>query len=394
MATEDHDFEEINHFKTQNHIYSIDGKSGGAVGRIKVEKNNFIEEFKKEFKYNDFGKELIDWMKEAYAEGNTLAEATKMLVNKLFADRGLLLIDGDDPRLKEQMKEIFADELKNNSLKKETHQSVENLTKEYGKVQVNPREINLFYLTETRDRIEFDGEKYNVLDREISFTEEEILAELENYPEKFSPNAVMRPVYQEKILPNIAYIGGNAEVMYWLELKEYFRHVEVPFPILIPRNSMLFLTEKTANKIQKMGLGIDEFFMDYAEIIKEKLLFESELLEILTEKEEELKKSFGLLKEKSSLTDKTFRNLVEAEETRQLKSYNRMKKRLLRAEKIKQYEKYMQLRQLYLDVHPNAVWQERVLNFSVFYAQKGKGWIEECYQKMDVENSVLIISCI
>jgi len=49
MATEDHDFEEINHFKTQNHIYSIDGKSGGAVGRIKVEKNNFIEEFEKEF---------------------------------------------------------------------------------------------------------------------------------------------------------------------------------------------------------------------------------------------------------------------------------------------------------------------------------------------------------
>ena len=304
------------------------------------------------------------------------------------------MIDGDDRGLKEQMKEIFADELKNNSLKKETHQSVENLTKKYGKVQVNPREINLFYLSETRDRIEFDGEKYNVLDRDISFTEEEILAELENYPEKFSPNAVMRPVYQEKILPNIAYIGGNAEVMYWLELKEYFRHVEVPFPILIPRNSMLFLTEKTANKIQKMGLGIEEFFMDYAEIIKEKLLFESELLELLTEKEEELKKSFGLLKEKSALTDKTFRNLVEAEETRQLKSYNRMKKRLLRAEKIKQYEKYMQLRQLYLDVHPNAVWQERVLNFSVFYAQKGRGWIEECYQKMDVENSVLIISCI
>ena len=237
MATEDHDFEEINHFKTQNHIYSIDGKSGGAVGRIKVERNNFIEEFEKEFKYNDFGKELIYWMKEAYAEGKTLAEATKTLVNKLFADRGLLMIDGDDRELKEQMKEIFADELKNNSLKKETHQSVENLTKKYGKVQVNPREINLFYLTETRDRIEFDGEKYHVVDRDISFTEAEILAELESYPEKFSPNAVMRPVYQEKILPNIAYIGGNAEVMYWLELKEYFRHVEVPFPILIPRNS-------------------------------------------------------------------------------------------------------------------------------------------------------------
>ncbi len=121
-------------------------------------------------------------------------------------------------------------------------------------MQVNPREINLFYLSETRDRIDFDGENYLIVDTDKKFTEEEILFELENYPEKFSPNALMRPVYQEKVLPNLAYIGGNAEIMYWLELKDYFSEINIPFPILIPRNSMLFIKQKTLGKIEKLDL--------------------------------------------------------------------------------------------------------------------------------------------
>lgn len=388
LATEDHDFDEIDHFKTQNHSYKISGKAGGAVGRIKVDENFFIEDFEKEFKDDVFGTELIRWVKEAYSKGNTLTQAIKILVNRLFGEYGLLMIDGDDEKLKSQMREIFTDELKNQSLKNSTQKEIENLTQKYGKVQVNPRDINLFYISETRDRIEFDGEKYKLVDKDITFSEEEMLSKMQN----LSPNAVMRPIYQEKILPNIAYIGGNAEVMYWLELKDYFQKVEVPFPILIPRNSMLFLTEKTFKKIEKNDLKLEDFFDNYVEVMKNKLLSDSELLELIEKSEGEIKTTFDLLKEKSSLTDKTFRNLVEAEQTRQLKSYEKMRKRLLRAEKIKQNERYTRMSQLYLEVHPNGIWQERVLNFSVFYAQKGRAWIEECYEKMDVEKSVLVVS--
>lgn len=390
LATEDHDFEEINHFKTKNNLYQISGKSGGAVGRIKIEENHFISDFEKEFKDDIYGTELILWLKEAYKIGNTFTQATQILVNRLFSEYGLLMIDGDHPSLKNQMRDIFTDELKNQSLKNTTQKEVEELTHKYGKVQVNPRDINLFYLSETRNRIELAEEKFIAVDTDLQFNQEEILEKMEN----ISPNALMRPIYQEKILPNIAYIGGNAEVMYWLELKDYFKKVEIPFPLLIPRNSMLFLTEKNCHKITKLGLEIEDFFKNYSEVMKEKLLCESELQDIINQKEEEIKKAFSILKEKSSLTDKTFRNLVEAEETRQLKSYSRMRKRLLRAEKIKQNEKYTQMSQLYLEVHPNNIWQERLLNFSVFYAQDGKQWIENCYQQIDVENSSLFITCI
>lgn len=394
MASEDHDFAEINHFKTENNYYETNEKSGGPVGRIEISDTYFISEFEKEFKDSIFGTELILMMKEAYKTGNTLTEAIKILVNRLFSEFGLLILDGDSRALKTQMKEIFKDELLDFSLYKNSKNKVDLLTEKYGKVQVNPREINLFYLSDTRDRIEFDGQKYNVVDKNIQFTEEEILSELENHPEKFSPNALMRPVYQENVLPNLAYIGGNAEIMYWLELKDYFSEINIPFPILIPRNSMLFLKEKTLGKIEKLDLTIEDFFQNFTVITNQKILEDNAVLKLLNEKENLLINNFSELRASAETTEKSFGNMVKAEEVRQLKSFKRMKKRLLHAEKIKQNELLERLENLFLDVHPAKTWQERVYNFSVFFSDYGYSWLENCLEEMVVQDSKLIIVAI
>ncbi len=394
MASEDHDFAEINHFKTENNYYEINEKSGGAVGRIEISDTFFISEFEKEFKDSVFGTELILMMKEAYKVGNTLTDAIKTLVNRLFSEFGLVIVDGDSKELKKQIKDIFKDELLNFSLQKNAKDKVDFLTEKYGKVQVNPRDINLFYLSETRDRIDFDGEKYIVVDTHKKFTRTEILQELESYPERFSPNALMRPVYQEKVLPNLAYIGGNAEIMYWLELKDYFTTVQIPFPVLIPRNSMLFIKEKTVGKIEKLDLNIEDFFGSFTAITNQKILKDSTVLFLLEEKEMLLEKGFSELKAIAATTEHSFGNMVKAEEVRQLKSFKRMKKRLLHAEKIKQSELLERLENLFLDVHPSKTWQERVYNFSVFFSDYGYSWLENCWEEMVVQESKLIIVAI
>lgn len=391
MATEDHDFDEINHFKIENSYYSFNGKSGGAVGRINIEDDFFISEFEQEFKDSVFGTELILLMKKAYKKGNTLAQATRFLVQGLFAEFGLLVIDGDDPALKVQMKEIFSDELENNSLLNSTKNRVDFLTQKYGKVQVNPREINLFYLSDTRDRIENEKENFVVVDKNISFSKREILNQLQTHPEKFSPNALMRPVYQENILPNIAYIGGNAEIMYWLELKDYFAKINIPFPLLIPRSSILFVTEKNLAKTEKLGLKITDFFRNFATVTNEILLENNNIQPLLDKSETLLENQFNQLTEIAGETEKTFGNLVQAEKTRQLKAFKRMRKRLLRAEKIKQQEKMEQLDALFLKIHPGRNWQERVLNFSVFYADHGKEWLQTCYEEISITTPELTI---
>lgn len=394
MASEDHDFAEINHFKTDNNYYEINEKSGGPVGRIEISDTFFISEFEKEFKDSVFGTELILMLKEAYKIGNTLTEAIKTLVNRLFSDFGLLIIDGDSKVLKNQIKDIFKDEILNSSLYNISKEKVKFLTEKYGKVQVNPRDINLFYFSETRDRIELEGDKYKIVDTPIQFTKEEIVKELDNAPEKFSPNALMRPVYQEKVLPNLAYIGGNAEIMYWLELKDYFENINIPFPILIPRNSMLFLQEKILKKMDKLHLKIDDFFQNFTTITNNKILDDSNILGLLDKKENLLINSFSELKATAETTEKSFGNMVRAEEIRQLKSFKRMKKRLLHAEKIKQSELLERLENLFLDVHPSKTWQERVYNFSVFFADYGYSWLETCLEEMVVQESKLIIVAI
>ena len=391
LASEDHDFEEINHFKTEKNYYEISADSGGAVGRIKVHDISFISNVDEEFKDAPFGEELVSLLKKSYKAGNTLSDATKILVQELFSDYGLLVMDGDDSALKSQMKNIFKEELLDQQLFKSTEETVNYLSKKYGKVQVNPREINLFYLTENRNRIEFQNGKYLVVDTDIVFTSEEIFSELENHPEKFSPNALLRPVYQEVILPNLAYIGGNAEIMYWLELQNYFQKINVPFPVLIPRVSLLYLKEKTLEKIEKLGLKITDLFGDFEALKNKEILENNPIISLLENQERALNKQFDQLTEVAASTEKTFGNLVDAEKTRQLKSFDRMRKRLLRAEKIKQKEKLERLDNLYLRVHPGKKWQERTLNFSVFYGDFGKKWLQNCYEEITVDQSELII---
>jgi len=391
MATEDHDFEEINHFKTDHDFFEIKAKSGGAVGRIEVEDQYFIHEFENAFKDSVYGTELILLMKKAYKKQNTFSQATRILVQQLFSEYGVLIIDGDHSKLKSQMKEVFRKELLHQQLFSSSKKNIDFLKGKYGKVQVNPREINLFYLSETRNRIEKIGNEFHIVDTSTKFSESEILDKLENHPENFSPNAVLRPVYQESVLPNIAYVGGNAEIMYWLELKDYFDSVEVPFPFLIPRSSMLMISEKNLSKIEKLGLTIHDFLKDFASLSKDFVLDKSEVLDSILQKEKILENQFTELIQKAKRTDKTFENLVQAEEKRQMKSFERMKKRLLRAEKIKQNEKLERLENLFIHIHPSGIWQERVYNFSVFYSEMGKEWLQNCYQEMDASNSALII---
>jgi len=385
MASEDHDFLEINHFKTQNNFYQINEQTEDAVGRIKISDNDFLENFEKEFKDFSYGTEIVRWAKEAYPKGISLSLATRILVNRIFGDYGLLIIDADDKKLKKLISPVFESELLENSLQKESENTVIKLTKDYGKVQVNPRETNLFYLNDNkRKRIEKVNSQYKIIDTNITFSEKDIIKELYSYPEKFSPNALLRPIYQETILPNVVYVGGNAEIMYWLELKEFFRAKNIEFPILVPRNSITFISEKTLSKINKLNLSIENFFSDYHKIIHEKFLENSPISKVLEQKENELKNIFTEIKVNAQKTDKSFINLVNAEETRQLKSFKRMKKRLIRAEKILHGDLYQRYNHLYETINPNGIWQERMINFSDFYAQDGRKWLNICYENIDV----------
>ena len=126
----------------------------------------------------------------------------------------------------------------------------------------------MFYLKDGfRERIEKREHRFFVLNTDISFNEYELKKELEYNPERFSPHVILRGIYQETILPNLAFIGGGGELAYWLQLKDLFSQYHVPYPVLALRNSFLDIEEKWKKKIQHLGLSINDLFIDPSELL-------------------------------------------------------------------------------------------------------------------------------
>ena len=223
--------------------------------------------------------------------------------------------------------------LKQTSFKKVTETLP--LLKEYS-IQVNPREINLFYLNkDIRERIVFEDDLYKVLSTNISWSKSGILKEVSDFPERFSPNVIMRPLYQEVILPNLCYIGGGGELAYWMQLKNYFDKVEITFPILLLRNSALIQTEKQAKKLKKLDISLEDVFLKRDALINKKVREISNIDIDLSVQKNHLKQQFENLYHLARKTDESFLGAIKAQEIKQLKGLENLEKRLLKAQKRK-----------------------------------------------------------
>ena len=226
MASEDHDFEEINHFHWGEKTYRWESNQKGPVGQMAL---SGFEDFL------DSLPEKVSVFEKAYRESKTLAAACQCYVNALFGDLGLIALDPDNKSLKNLFRSVIKEEV----IEQEAKNLVEKTNKELLGIgyssQAFAREINFFYIDDqSRDRLIQKEDEFCVQNSEIAFSKDEILDEIQNYPESFSPNVIMRPLYQETILPNIGYAGGPTEIAYWLQLKSVFEHHDINFPILIP----------------------------------------------------------------------------------------------------------------------------------------------------------------
>jgi bacillithiol biosynthesis cysteine-adding enzyme BshC len=359
MNSEDHDFEEINHFNLfgKKNIWETDQR--GAAGRFKTKGLDKL--------FNSIS-EKLPLMEEAYLKHETLAEAHRYLVNELFAKYGLLILNSDDKLLKSEFREVMKDEVLSSSSFNIINETNKELEKKSYQIQVKPREINLFYLDkELRERIVKEGERYKVLNTDLSFTQNEILSLIDLHSEKFSPNVVTRPLYQETILPNLAYIGGPGELIYWLQYKKVFEHYKIQFPILMPRSFILIINKAICKKITKLGIALSDLFFPQDKL-KNKFveLKKDKDLDFLKE-EQELSELFGKLSVKVTLVDKSLEGFVLAERQKALKILEGIEKKVRRAYEDKLKVEIEQLSVIKSKLFPDDSLQERIENFMNFY---------------------------
>lgn len=395
MASEDHDFEEVNNFNAFNKNFKWESKQAGAVGDFKTEELKELFGFVKEsMGTSENGNYLSSLFEKAYLNNVTLKDATRFLVNELFGEYGLVIVDGHDKEFKKQFSGILEKEILENISFLKVKESTDELNKMGYSTQVNPRPINCFYIADNlRARIERNGSDFKVVGTNLSFNQSEMKNIIAAEPEKISPNVVLRPVYQQLILPNIAYVGGPGELAYWLQYKKLFDALNVLFPILIPRNFITVIDAGTKNKIDKLNFKPEDFFKDAKELVDSYQLKTNNVFTLDKEKEELTKLYNGLI-EKISAVDKTLNASAMAELQKAVNGVEQLIGKANKALKQRSETEINQINAVKQKLFPNGTPQERYDNFAGFYLKYGSAFFKglkenirpfEIYHKLFIE---------
>ncbi|WP_298903568.1 bacillithiol biosynthesis cysteine-adding enzyme BshC [uncultured Psychroserpens sp.] len=390
MATEDHDFDEINYFNFRGQKVQWNREASGAVGELQLDGlNHVFEVFSNQLNSTTSALELKQLFENAYIEHQNLTDAMRYLVNTLFKDYGLVIIDGNDIDLKRLFIPYVEDELIHQTSFNKVSHSNEQLHALEGnyKIQVNPRAINLFYINEgIRERIVETEGNYQVLNTDVSWSKSELQNVLSEHPERFSPNVIMRPLFQEVILPNLCYIGGGGELAYWLELKSNFEAQNVTFPMLLLRNSVLLITDKHKEKLQKLDVSIKDLFLNQYDLKTKVTQKISEIDIDFSSQKTHLEAQFDALYKLAEQTDKSFKGAVAAQERKQIKGLEHLEKRLLKAQKRKLSNYLERVTELQDELFPSQSLQERNMNFSEFYLDYGATLIPKLIEELEPLN--------
>lgn len=381
MGSEDADLDELGKFYLSNEKIVWNTKQKGAVGKMSTKGlDSLINRIEGELSVLPFGKELVSILKDAYLNSTNIQTATFKLLHGLFSRYGLVVIIPDTAILKELMSDVFKEDLLQHTPSSIVSKTTTELEKNY-KVQAHPREINLFYFKDNlRNRIEKKGEQFIVTDTDIVFSTEEILLELKNHPERFSPNVILRGLFQETVLPNIAFVGGGGETAYWLELKELFTHYKVPYPVLVLRNSFLLVPDKWQDKIRKSGFGVLDYFQSETTLINTLVKRNKNGQLQLTNEIASAIQLYEGMKNKAVAIDATLEKHVDALKTKTLKPLEELEKKMLRAEKRKYTEEQNTIHQIKSALFPLNGLQERIENFMPYYSRMGTEFFDLIYK--------------
>lgn len=383
LGSEDADTEELNHFTSEGITYNWDAKQTGTVGRMLVNKDlvSMADRMAGRLKAEKFGAEVAQMLQQSYQKGFSIEEATFRIVHELFKDFGLVILLPDAADLKRAMISEFHDDIFKHTATEIVQGTSQKLSAHY-KPQAYARDINLFYLNENiRNRIEaVPGGGFAVVDTAIIFSPEEMEKELSEHPERFSPNVILRGLFQEMILPDVAFIGGGGELAYWLQLKDLFVHYQVPFPVLILRNSFLIIEKKYVELLEKQKLAVPQLFENPEELFKNIVQNESTERLSLDKENGVMQEVYSGIQSLASAVDATLTDHVKALKAQQEKTLHNLEKKMLRAEKRKFEARERQIEKLFNVLSPNGGLQERVENGLLFRAKYGDEFLQSVYK--------------
>ena len=371
IGSEDHDKEEILETNLFGKKYRWNTAQKGSVGSMIVEEDLILvlQEFTATFGDSENARNLKNIFFEAYQTGSTIAFATASVLRSLFGKHGLIVLDLNIPVVKQEMKNIFLKDLQDNEAKAVTESTIAYLSKNYH-VQASPLDINTF-IYEGGERIK------------IKKANKEVLDLLDADPASFSPSVILRPIMQQLVMPSIAYIGGAAEVCYWLELKELFKANNIHFPTIVLRDIYSVLDDKSWKKWQAAGLDAKDFLISEEEIKKKIIGINYDLESLRSSSFKSLQQVFESLENVIMGLDASLVGTVKKEESNSVKSMQAIFSKLTKSMKLKEESNILSLLKIKSKIYNEKGFLERQENFSSYYIKYGDLWLLEMIQTLD-----------
>ena len=378
MGVEDHDFDEIAAIRLLRRNESVElryrdapGGNPGAVGRLQLsdEITRLVDEIDDILPPTDFKDELMGIVREAYRPGRTFGDAFAMLMSSFLSGTGLILLSSDDVRLKRLAAPLFRREVSDpETVAAGIQRTSERLERRYhAQVKVEP--TNLFYLEDDgRWPIDLDGETFRIRDHDRSFEREELLDLIEENPEHFSPNVVLRPLMQDTLLPTAAYVGGPGEISYFAQYKSAYEWAELPMPLIYPRASVSLVESKVAKVFDKYDLSLADFEEDLDRLFQRVVVdaMTVDLDELFGDSSRHLHEAINSVKSGLEEVDKTLNKAAEATRSALMAEFEKLKGKAVRVEKKNQEVVRDQLEKAHVNLFPNGGLQERELSILYF----------------------------
>lgn len=396
MGSEDADIDEVGSFVLDGQQHQWQTKQTGAIGNMKVDDAllNLLQIYTGYWSVKPYGKEVLAIIQEAYQKGRTISEATLKMVHGFFGQYGLVVLQPDDAALKA----LFIPTLEKELLTQFSNQAIQPTLKKLGEqyhVQSEGRPLNLFYLKEQlRARIEKQGETYLIVDTGISFTKETIMQELHDHPERFSPNVILRGVYQETILPGIVFIGGGGELAYWIELKEVFAAAGIHYPVLQLRNSFACIKDKMADQWKGLGFELQDLFMSVLDLetaYVKKQAGQKLSIDSIIKKHQDL---YAQIEAQVITIDTTLVDHTKSLAHQSEKKLFELEKKMIRAERRKQNSSIERIHTIKQSLFPDNGLQERVENITEWIGEYGWDWVLAVMENSNtLDQNFTIIQC-
>lgn len=400
LATEDHDFAEVSHSYVfdVNHrpvALSVDnpGEAQRPVGTIPIPAPP-IDRLREACQDWPHAEELVDLVRQSYRPGETFGGAFQALLERLLSSQGLIFIDPLDEPIRRLAAPLLRDALRaDDALHAKILARNQELERAGYHAQVHvEQQTSLAFLLEGGRRITLKRQNGGYVSKDRKYT----AAELMDLAEHLSPNALMRPVVQDYMLPTVAYVGGPAELAYMAQSQVLYHELLRRMPVMLARSGFTLLGGRTCKLMDRYGLPLTAFFQGEEgvhEAIARKLV-PAALTEEFAALEENVASSLQTLRQNLVAFDPTLASAADKSRAKMLFQLSKMQRKTARETLRRNARAAEEASYMSGLIFPEKHLQERFYSILPFVAKHGLGLMDKLYENIHLDcpdHKVLVV---